>query len=84
MEKINRLNIADHLLQYQLDIVGKTVKEAMGNENWYTEWTLTEEQYQEFKKYAIPLLKRIFHFNKARAEHTFGWFDLQYGLTIKN
>ena len=82
MEKINRLNIADHLLKYQLDMVGKTVEEALQEPEWYTKWTLTREQYEEFRKYAIPLLKRLFHFNKAKAEHTFGFFDLQYGLKI--
>jgi hypothetical protein len=45
---------------------------------------MTPEQHQEFKRYAIPLLKKIFKFNKARAEDTFGWFDLQFGLRIKS
>jgi hypothetical protein len=44
---------------------------------------MTQEQHEEFKAYAIPLLKKIFKFNKTRAEGTFGWFNLQFGLRIK-
>ena len=84
MEKINRLNIADHLLQYQLNMVGKTVEEALQEPEWYTKWTLTKEQYEEFRKYAIPLLKKVFHYNAAKANHTFGFFDLQFGLRVEN
>jgi hypothetical protein len=51
---------------------------------WYFNWTMTPEQHQEFKRYAIPLLKKIFKFNKVKAESTFGWFDMQFGLRIKS
>ena len=36
------------------------------------------------RSYAIPLLKKVFKFNKSKAENTFDWFLLQYGLNIKN
>ena len=81
--KINRTNIADHLIEYQLKMVGKTVFDVMGDEKWYYNNTMTPEQHEEFKAYAIPLLKKIFKFNKSRAEGTFGWFNLQFGLRIK-
>jgi hypothetical protein len=51
---------------------------------WYHTNTMTQEQHEEFKAYAIPLLKKIFKFNKTRAEGTFGWFNLQFGLRIKS
>ena len=82
--KINRTNISDHLVQYQLDMIGKTIAEAYKNENWYHEWTLTEEQHEKFRTYAIPLIKKVFKCNKRRAEATFGWFDLSFGLRIDN
>lgn len=82
--KINRTNISDHLVQYQLKMIGKTVFDVMGDEKWYHNNTMTSEQHEEFKAYAIPLLKKIFKFNKTRAEQTFSWFDLQFGLRIKN
>ena len=82
--KINRTNISDHLVEYQLKMIGKTVLDVSGDPMWYHTNTMTQEQHEEFKAYAIPLLKKIFKFNKTRAEGTFGWFDLQFGLRIKS
>jgi hypothetical protein len=82
--KVNRTNISEHLVQYQLKMIGKTMFDVMGDEQWYYNNTMTPEQHEEFKRYAIPLLKKIFKFNKARAESTFGWFNLQFGLRIKS
>ena len=82
--KVNRANITRHLIEYQLDMVGKRLVDTLDDDMWYFNWTMTQEQHEEFKAYAIPLLKKIFKFNKGRAESTFGWFDLQFGLRIKN
>lgn len=82
--KINRTNISDHLVEYQLKMIGKTILDVKDDEKWYTNNTMTEEQHEEFKRYAIPLLKKIFKFNKAKAESTFSWFNLQFGLRIKS
>jgi len=83
-EPINRTNITAHLLEYQLNMVGKTVDQAKKMDDWYSKWTMTAKQHELFKAYAIPLLKKIFKFNKTKAESTFAWFDLQYGLRIKD
>ena len=82
--KVNRANITRHLIEHQLDMVGKRLVDTLDDDMWYFNWTMTQEQHEEFKAYAIPLLKKIFKFNKGRAESTFGWFDLQFGLRIKN
>jgi len=84
MNKINRENAGDHLVEYQLEMVGKTIAEAYKTPEWYSKWTMTDEQHNEFKEYAIPLLKKVFKCNKKRAESIFGWFDLQFGLRIDN
>lgn len=82
--KINRETIADHLLDYQLGMIDKSTQEAHMTKEWYNKWTMTQEQHDEFKAYAIPLLKKVFKCNKSRAESTFDFFDLQFGLRIKN
>ena len=82
--KVNRANITRHLIEYQLDMVGKRLVDTLDDDMWYFNWTMTQEQHEEFKRYAIPLIKKIFKCNKARAESTFGWFDMQFGLRIKN
>ena len=84
MSSINRTNVADHLLEYQLAMIGKTIQDAKQDDMWYFNWTLTTEQHEQFRKYAIPLLKKVFKFNTRKAEQTFGWFNLQFGLRIKN
>ena len=84
MGTINRLNIADHLLEYQLKLVGKTMSDALKDDLWFVNFTLTTAQHEEFKKYAIPLLKKTFKCRRERAEDTFNWFDLQFGLRIKD
>lgn len=82
--KINRTNIADHLIRYQLDMVGKTWDEAQQDDMWFFNWTMTEEQADEFRRYAIPLIKKVFKCNRRKAEATFGWFWLEFGLRVKN
>lgn len=82
-KKINRETITDHLIEYQLIMIGKTLKEAEDNPTWFLEFTMTKEQHEEFKKYAIPLLKKVFKFNTNRAKNTFEWFNLGFGLRIK-
>jgi hypothetical protein len=84
MSKINRENIADHLVDYQLGMIGKSTQEAHMTKEWYSKWTMTQEQHDQFKAYALPLLKKVFKCNKSRAESTFDFFDLQFGLRIKN
>ena len=34
--KINRTNISDHLVEYQLKMIGKTVLDVSGDERWYS------------------------------------------------
>lgn len=82
--KINRENITRHLIEYQLEMVGKSMLDTLDDDKWYFNITMTPEQHEEFKRYAIPLLKKTFKFNKGKAEKTFQWFDLQFGLRIKS
>ena len=79
---INRETIAEHLIRYQLEMVGKTWEDAQADEQWYYNITMTEEQFDEFMKYALPLVKKVFRCNKARAQKTMDWFNLQFGLRI--
>ncbi len=84
MPKINRFNIAEHLVNVQLKMVNRTMFEAMQNPDWFHEWTMTTEQYEKLKAYAIPLLKKVFKFNTNKAKSTFDFFMLQYGLKIQD
>jgi hypothetical protein len=84
MSRINRENIAEHLIDYQLGMIDKSMQEAYMTKEWYSKWTMTTEQHEVFKAYALPLIKKVFKCNKSKAENTFDWFDLQFGLRIKD
>lgn len=81
--KINRTNIARHLLEYQLNMIGKTTEDTKHLDNWFKEWSMTKIEHDFLKSYAIPLLRKTFKINKTRANQTFAWFDLQFGLKQK-
>jgi hypothetical protein len=82
--KVNRENITRHLIEYQLEMVGKTMLDTLYDDQWYFNITMTSEQYEQFRKYSLSLLKKIFKFNNSRAISTFEWFNMAYGLRIKN
>lgn len=83
-KSINRNNILQHLVEYELQLAGRTYLEAVESANWQFEYTISLEQLQQFRGYAIPLLKKVFKFNKKKAEDTFQWFFKMWGLRIKN
>jgi len=80
---VNRSNILEHLLEKHLNLVEKTTLDALFEKNWRSKWTISRQQHEEFKRYCIPLIKRIFKCNKTKAVNTFEWFMTNYGLTIK-
>lgn len=82
--KINRTNIGRHLLEYQLNMIGKSTTNTIYEENWFNLWTMTTQDYNFLKSYAIPLLKKTFKCNTNKAKETFDWFIMQFGLTIKD
>lgn len=81
---ITRENIGQHLLEYELNLVGKTKISILDDDLWKFNWAITRGQYNEFKKYAVPLLKKTFKCNSLRANNIFDWFWSQFGLRIKN
>lgn len=82
--KINRENITEHLVEYQLNMIGKSIQEVKDDELWFSNNTITSQQEEEFKKYALPLLQKVFKFNKKKAISTLNWFLLAYGLRVKD
>lgn len=80
---IDRTNVSRHLLEYQLNMIGRYSAEIKSNPNWFKIWTITDLEYNYFKAYAIPLLKKVFKINTNKAESILTWFDLQFGLKRK-
>jgi len=81
--KVNRQNIAEVLLDKQLEMIGKDRSILVSDDRWKFNNTMTREQLFEFKKYAIPLLQKVFKFNRLKAETTFESFRQLFGVRIK-
>ncbi len=81
--KPRRANIMQHLMEYQFKMVGKTMVDTINDDRWRFNWTLTRKQRGEFEKYAIPVLKKVFRFNRTKAQTTFNWFYEHFGLRLK-
>jgi hypothetical protein len=80
---INRENILQHLLEYELWLSGHKLVNMIETPNYRFDFTVTREQRESFTWYAILLLKKIFHFNKKKAISTFEWYLKNVSLRIK-
>lgn len=70
---INKMfEVAGHNVTFE-DIKGRT-------DNWYQQWTMTEEQNQEWREWGIKYLKKQKGLFKHFAEREMAMFDLMYGL----
>lgn len=64
--------IAGHEVTYE-DIKGR-------NDNWFTQWTMTTAQADEWKAWGIAYLRKNLKMSKVLAEKEMTWFNLQWGL----
>lgn len=79
---INRINVSEHLMEFQFNILGKTMADTIHESNWKNEWKLTESQKKLFKSYATGVLKKVFRFNTSKARETYNFFDQNFGLSV--
>lgn len=68
--------IAGHDVTYE-DVVNR--KDA-----WYNEWTMTEEQNEEWKKWGIEYLRKKKRWPKKLAEIEMSMLNLYCGLQVAN
>lgn len=68
--------IAGHDVRFE-DI--KTRKDA-----WFTQWTMTVEQSDEWMEWGIKYLQKNLKLNKTLAKKEMSWFSLMWGLKFSN
>ncbi len=51
---------------------------------WYSEWTMTVQQAEEWKKWGIAYLRKNLKMNKLMAEREMQWVNLMWGLKYSN
>lgn len=85
---MNDLNIVKNILRKMFEISCQPVSfdEAIEKypESWYREYTMTEDQCNEWKKWAVDYLRKKKHFSKIKSQKEIMWIDFSYGLKIKN
>lgn len=81
--KVTRENINKHLIEYQLQMVGKSLIDTLDDDRWWFNITMTSEQKIAFNKYAFKLIKKTFKCNTQKATNTLKWFNEEFGLRIK-
>ncbi len=80
--KVTRQNISEHLFEYQLSLIGKTVKDVINKPDWRVYWNFRQEHSDKLRAYAIPLIKKTFKCNKTKAEKIFDFFLVNFGLKV--
>jgi len=78
-EEINR-----KLVSMQMELIGLTYEDAVNTPEFWRIYSLTTAQTLEWRKLALPLIKKTFKCNKRRAELTMGMFELNLGLREYN
>ena len=77
--------IAKDLINKMFEIAGhKVVFEDIANrqDEWYWQWTMTEEQNKEWRSWGVSYLRKKKRWRKPFAETQMAFFDLAYGLKI--
>jgi len=49
-------------------------------DNWFSKWTMTTAQNEEWREWGVDHLIKSLKMNKALAKNEMLWFNLQWGL----
>jgi hypothetical protein len=83
LPKVTRENVSEVILEFQFNILGKTMSDTDQTPKWLEEWTFNKKEKQLVKSFALATLKKLFKFNGAKARDTYDYFDKFYGLKIR-
>ena len=85
MGRLDRLQITKALINEMFKIAGHDVKyeDIVGRKDeWYYEWTMTEEQNKQWREWGVKFIKHNMNILPKLAEREMAMFDLNYGLKI--
>lgn len=85
-----RLTKEEKINQAVVDLINEMFKIAGYNvtyddikdrkDDWYAQWTMTEQQYDEWKRFGEKYLKTKLKYNQKTARMEMAFFGLNYGL----
>lgn len=79
--------IVEELINKMFELAGHNVKYTDikdRKDDWYTNWTMTEEQYTKWKEWGSEYIRKSKRLRKDKAEYTMIFFGLNYGLKISD
>ena len=53
-------------------------------DDWYTNWTMTMEQYEQWKEWGAEYIRKKLRLRKEAAKKQMAWFALNYGLKFSD
>ncbi len=53
-------------------------------DDWYTQWTMTVAQNNEWKEWGVEEIRKRFRYNKKWAEREMGMIALMWGLKFRD
>lgn len=71
------------LSKYNIDYAYIKEHQHIDGVPWYEYYTFTEQEANEFKEKAVALIKKREKCSQRYAEESFMWFNLMWGLKIK-
>jgi hypothetical protein len=78
--------IVKHLIDKMFEFANLDVKydDLLGRkDDWYAQYTMTQEQYELWREYSIKYIKKEKKVPIKQAEVEFAWFNLSYGLKVE-
>ena len=84
VKKADKISLVEELIRIQLEMVDKTVEEVDEDRFWFSNNQFEEDQFENFKSYAISKIMESLKLSEYKAERFFNRFYLDYGLKIKS
>jgi hypothetical protein len=95
MKSVNkRLTLEEKKNIFVIDVINKMFEIAGHNvtyddikdrkDDWYTQWTMTMAQNDEWKEWGVAEIRKRFRYNKKLAEREMAMIILQWGLKFSD
>ena len=87
LKKVSDEQLMKMIIDEMFIIAGYTdvqYEDILKVDNWFQQYTMTQEQNDQWVDAAVKIIMRERHLAKYRAKKQMSWFSLQYGLKIIN
>ena len=77
-------DVFETLVTKLLEFHKLTREKLVGDQDWFHRYTWTSTEQEEFRTWAVELLRKKKRFTKEKANKEMSWFLLAYGYRIKD